>query len=159
MIRSITELDWPCILAIQAAVYPSITPETETVLRSKLELGSQTCLAITDETSQVIAGYCLAHPWHEQPASLHTIYSPSQSPQLLYIHDIAIAPRFAGKQFGSQIMCYLESWTRKQGFQKISLVSLQQAISYWQHHGFAIQNQIIDETDYGAGACYMLKQL
>ena len=35
MIRSITDNDWPVILNIQAAVYPDITPETETVLRSK----------------------------------------------------------------------------------------------------------------------------
>jgi len=73
MIRSITDNDWPVILDIQAAVYPDITPETETVLRSKLTLGPQTCLALTDQQNCVV-GYCLAHPWSRDPAGLHTIY-------------------------------------------------------------------------------------
>nr|WP_321270799.1 GNAT family N-acetyltransferase [uncultured Tolumonas sp.] len=158
IIRAITENDWPSILSIQANVYPDITPETETVLRSKMILGPQTCLVITDQQHNV-TGYCLAHPWHRHPASLHTIYPKSQQAELLYIHDMAIAPLHAGKQIGSQTLKYLQQWAKQQGYKKLSLVSLQQAVGYWQRHGFKPQNYVIDEAQYGAGACYMLKQI
>lgn len=158
IIRAITENDWPSILSIQANVYPDITPETETVLRSKMILGPQTCLVITDQQHNV-TGYCLAHPWHRHPASLHTIYPKSQQAELLYIHDMAIAPLHAGKQIGSQTLKYLQQWAKRQGYKELSLVSLQQAVGYWQRHEFKPQNYIIDEAQYGAGACYMLKQI
>ena len=158
MIRSITDNDWPVILNIQAAVYPDITPETETVLRSKLMLGPQTCLTLTDQQNCVV-GYCLAHPWSRNPAGLHTVYQPSSQPQLLYIHDMAIAPEYAGKRLGSQVVKYLQLWANKQGYKEMSLVSLKQAVGYWQRHGFKPHNYVIDETQYGTGACYMLKQI
>ena len=158
IIRAINDTDWPSILSIQATVYPDITPETETVLRSKLALGPQTCLVITDQQHNV-TGYCLAHPWHKHPASLHTVYSKPQQTELLYIHDMAIAPLYAGKQIGSQTLKYLQQWAKQQGYKELSLVSLQQAVGYWQRHGFKPLNYAIDEVQYGAGACYMLKQI
>jgi N-acetylglutamate synthase and related acetyltransferases len=72
---------------------------------------------------------------------------------------MAIAPLHTGKQIGSQTLEYLQQWAKQQGYQKLSLVSLQQAVSYWQRHGFEPQNYAIDDTQYGAGACYMLKQI
>lgn len=158
IIRSITDNDWPAILSIQATVYPNVAPETETVLRSKIALGPKTCLVMTDRQNNV-AGYCLAHPWHQQPASLHTVYKKPQQPQLLYIHDMAIAPEHMGKQFGSQVVAYLQLWAQKQGYRALSLVSLEQAVSYWQRHGFEPHDYTINEAQYGAGACYMLKQI
>ena len=158
IIRAINDTDWPSILSIQASVYPDITPETETVLRSKMHLGPQTCLVITDQQHNV-TGYCLAHPWHRYPASLHTIYPKPQQSELLYIHDMAIAPIHAGKQIGSQTLKYLQQWATQHGYRELSLVSLQQAVGYWQRHGFKSQSYVIDEAQYGAGACYMLKQI
>jgi GNAT superfamily N-acetyltransferase len=158
MIRLINDTDWQAILQIQAAVYPDITPETETVLRSKLLLGPETCLVIVDKNDDVL-GYCLAHLWDRTPANLHTIYQPTLQPKLLYIHDMAIAPTHVGKQLGNKMMAYLQQWTKKKGFTEIALVSLKQANSYWLQHGFEHQNYFIDETQYGADASFMLKQI
>lgn len=158
IIRAIKETDWPAILRIQNEVYPDIVPESEAVLRSKTELGPATCLTICDQQNNV-AGYCLAHPWTKNPASLHTIYEAPSEPQLLYIHDMAIAPGYAGKRLGKTILQHLQAWAQKQGYTKLSLVSLGQAVSYWQQHGFQHSKHPIDTNQYGESACYMLKQI
>jgi N-acetylglutamate synthase-like GNAT family acetyltransferase len=54
---------------------------------------------------------------------------------------------------------HLQQWAKQQGYKELSLVSLQQAVGYWQRHGFKPLNYAIDEVQYGAGACYMLKQI
>jgi GNAT superfamily N-acetyltransferase len=158
IIRTITESDWPEILLIQSSVYPDITPETETVLRSKIALGPETCLTIADNNHHVV-GYCLAHPWHDKPACLHTVYSQPSTTELLYIHDIAIAPTHSGQQLGRHILSYLQRWAKDQGYCALSLVSLGQAVSYWLQQGFKPLNHSIDEQQYGDGACYMQKHI
>ena len=47
-IRPIEETDWHAILHIQNMVYGNDIPESEAVLRSKIQLGNETCLVITD---------------------------------------------------------------------------------------------------------------
>lgn len=158
MIRLINDKDWPAVLHIQAAVYPDITPETEAVLRSKLLLGPETCLVIVDKNDEVL-GYCLAHLWIKTPAHLHTIYPPTPHPELLYIHDMAIAPEHACKQLGSQMVNHLQQWAKQQGYTAISLVSLKQAVGYWLQHGFERQEYAINEAEYGVNASFMLKQI
>lgn len=158
IIRSINDADWPAILSIQSTVYPGITPETEAVLRSKVTLGSETCLAVSDRQNNVV-GYCLAHPWRRKPACLHTIYETPSEPQLLYIHDIAIAPGYAGKRCGRMILQHLQLWAKQHSFNELSLVSLSQAITYWQGQGFQPVEYTIDAAQYGEGASYMLKQI
>jgi GNAT superfamily N-acetyltransferase len=158
IIRTITESDWPEILLIQSSVYPDITPETETVLRSKIALGPETCLTITDSNHHVV-GYCLAHPWHDNPACLHTIYSPPPATELLYIHDIAIAATHSGQQLGHHLLSYLQLWAKGEGYSTLSLVSLGQAVSYWLQQGFKQLSHVIDEEQYGDGACYMQKHI
>ena len=158
IIRAIKETDWPAILRIQNEVYPDIVPESEAVLRSKTKLGPTTCLTICDRQNNV-AGYCLAHPWTQDPASLHSIYEMPSAPQLLYIHDMAIAPSYAGKRLGNRTLQYLQSWAKKHGYTTLSLVSLGQAVSYWQQHGFLHTGFQVDTDQYGEGASYMLKQI
>jgi Sortase and related acyltransferases len=158
IIRTITDRDWPIILDIQYAVYPNITPESEAVLRSKIELGPETCLVVTNHQGKVMA-YCLAHPWLSNPAGLHTIYSAPINPQSLYIHDMAISPAFTRQGIGKKILQYLYEWAKKHYFEQLSLVSLAQATSYWQVQGFQHQDYSIDTHQYGEGACYMLKRI
>ena len=53
-IRPIEETDWHAILHIQNMVYGNDIPESEAVLRSKIQLGNETCLVITDPEHRVI---------------------------------------------------------------------------------------------------------
>lgn len=158
IIRLIQDTDWPAILAIQEVVYPDITPESEDVLRSKIALGRDTCIVATDHQNH-ITGYCLAHPWSDKPASLHTLYTPPDIPLSLYIHDMAIAPQYAGTRIGSQIFYHLVLWAKTQKLPQISLISLAQAITYWKRLGFKDVPYDVDASQYGAGARYMLKTL
>ncbi len=157
-IRPIEEADWPVILHIQSLVYGNDIPESEAVLRSKVHLGSDVCLVITDQNHQIV-GYCLSHPWGDEPAKLHSIYSKPSDPSLLYIHDIAIAPLYAGKGLGKNVLHYLTKWAHQRGIRMLSLVSLAQAVTYWKQQGFKPTNYQIDEQEYGQGACHMLKQI
>lgn len=157
-IRPIEETDWHAILHIQNMVYGNDIPESEAVLRSKIQLGNETCLVITDPEHRVI-GYCLSHPWTATPASLHTIYTKLSHSSLLYIHDIAIIPSYAGKGLGYKVLHYLTTWAQAHDFSQLSLVSLAQAVTYWRRQGFEPTDYKINELEYGQGACHMLKQI
>jgi len=157
-IRSIHDDDWPEILKIQAEVYPEIEPETEAVLRSKAVLSQDTCVVLTDKIGNIM-GYGLAHPWSNKPAHLHTIYSEYQHTTQLYIHDIAIASQHMGKQFGSSLFKFMLAKAETMNIKTIGLVSLKQALSFWQRYGFKVQDYHIDQEEYGDGARFLQRQL
>ncbi len=157
-IRTIHDDDWPEILKIQSAVYSDIEPETETVLRSKAVLSQDTCVVLTDTTGNIM-GYGLAHPWGEEPAHLHAIYSEYQHTTQLYIHDIAVSPQHRGKQFGSSLFKFMLAKAKAMNIKTVGLVSLKQALSFWQRHGFEEQDYHIDQAEYGDGARFLKRQL
>lgn len=157
-IRSIHEDDWPAILKIQSAVYPDIEPESEAVLRSKTTLSHDTCVVISNSVGEIL-GYCLAHPWSDSPAHLHTIYTQYQRATHLYIHDLAIAPEYKGKQLGKTIYQFMCTKARQMNLQAIGLVSLQQALPFWSRLNFRMTAMELCNVEYGDGAKFMQQEL
>lgn len=157
-IRSIHDDDWSHILKIQAAAYPNIEPEAETVLRSKAVLSHDTCVVLTDRIGNIM-GYGLAHPWSDGPAHLHTIYSEYQHTTQLYIHDIAVAPQHKGKQLGASLFNFMLAKAKAMNLNAIGLVSLKQSLTFWQRYGFVDQAYDIDHHEYGEGAKFLKRQL
>lgn len=99
IIRFIENADWPAIMDIQTASYPSIEPESLTVMQNKAELGPQT--SFVAEHNGKIIGYCLAHPWlFGTPPALAQQLSPCPQPDTLYLHDMALAPLARGQGLG-----------------------------------------------------------
>ena len=156
-IRQIQESDWPAIVSIQSEVYTTVEPETEQVLRSKVRLGKQFCRVITD-SSEMVVGYCLAHPWDEHPIVLDTIYHEIRDSQLLYIHDLAISPQHKGKGLGQMVVESLISAAKAHSLNSIKIIALRQALSFWEKVNFHSKKVNVDAC-YGDDAVVMIRNL
>ena len=135
IIRSITEQDWPQIMAIQAACYTEVTPEPLSAMRSKWLASADTCWVI--ENSLQVCGYALSHPWYKGQAAKLNIETPAQvNGDCLYLHDMAISPEAQGSGAGKMLMTQLINHSKTLNVLGIGLVAVQGANTYWQRFGF-----------------------
>ena len=117
-IRTITPADWPAILELQARTYYAVEPESEAVMRSKQQLGPQSCLVAC--SGEQLLGYCLAHPWSkEEPASLYHCYAEPKGHTSLYIHDMVVAPSARGKGIARSFLTQLEQLARQRHAERV----------------------------------------
>lgn len=93
-IRTVTPADWPAILELQARTCTPWSPESEAVMRSKQQLGPQSCLVACSGES---AAGLLRILGKEEPASLYHCYAEPKGHTSLYIHDMVVAPSARGK--------------------------------------------------------------
>ncbi len=154
LIRPIQEPDWAPILRLQDEAYHALDPESEVVLRSKVQLGPETCL-VACQAERVI-GYCLAHPWlANEPASLYQIYRQPKAEEGLYLHDMVVSPQAQGQGVAVRFLQHLARHARTHNFNRISLVAVQGADRYWLRHQFCPLPCTKDLSAYGPGAVYM----
>ena len=157
-IRPIMETDWLAILALQAEAYHALEPESEQVLRSKLQLGPHTCLVACD--GEQVLGYCLAHPWCKcDPAGLYQCYSTTAGQDTLYIHDMVVAPKARGRGIAEQFLRQVEQHASALQAEQLSLVAVQGAERYWARHGFMPSRTSKNLHEYGRQAIYMRRVL
>lgn len=153
-IRTITPADWPAILELQARTYYAVEPESEAVMRSKQQLGPQSCLVAC--SGEQLLGYCLAHPWSkEEPASLYHCYAEPKGHSSLYIHDMVVAPSARGKGIARSFLTQLEQLARQRQQPEMSLVAVQGADRYWSKVGFRSRALAKSLRQYGEQAVYM----
>ncbi|WP_394199923.1 GNAT family N-acetyltransferase [Shewanella waksmanii] len=158
IIRSIEDADWPAIMDIQTASYPSIEPESLTVMQNKAELGPQT--SFVAEHHGKIIGYCLAHPWlFGAPPALAQQLSPCPQPDTLYLHDMALSIDARGLGIGQKLFDKLMQRAQRLQLSSISLVAIAGASSYWQSLGCEIHPIDKDLSSYTTDACYMVRRL
>ena len=164
-IQAITQTMWPEILKIQAEAYSDIEPESLEVLQSKWRQSPDCCFVYLEEKEQEgqngqegknILGYLLAHAWHsETPPKLYQTLPEDSHGSILFLHDLALSKRAAGRGVGSQIVKHLLATGTKSGFQNALLVSVQDSVLFWQKHGFVeVANQQASES-YGEDAKVM----
>lgn len=157
-IRPIAPTDWPAILALQAETYYALEPESETVLRSKQQLGPESCLVAA--SGDKLLGYCLAHPWSKQtPASLYHCYSQPSGHETLYIHDMVVSTKARGRGIARAFLRHLEQLARQKAQQEMSLVAVQGADGYWSSVGFRPRATGKSLDQYGDEAVYMWRPL
>ena len=163
-IQPITQTMWAEILKIQAEAYSEIEPESLEVLQSKWQQSPDCCFAYLEEKSEQeeksILGYLLAHAWHsETPPKLYQHLPEGSRGSTLFLHDLALSKRAAGRGMGSQMVKHLLDTAISCGFQKALLVSVQDSVAFWQKHGFdEVTNQQASES-YGEDAKIMMRAL
>ncbi|QZA78961.1 GNAT family N-acetyltransferase [Deefgea tanakiae] len=136
-IRHQTTSDIQAILDIQAACYPADFIESAETLLCKQALAPNTSWLI--ETQGEVMGYLFCHPWrHDTPPQLGKKLTqlPAQ-PDRFYIHDLAILPAGRGKQLAEQLIEHAISWAKQAQLDRVMLVAVQGAESFWQKHHFA----------------------
>ena len=54
----------------------------------------------------------------------------------LYLHDIAILTKIAGKGVGFEVVKKFKQFTKEKGYTAISAIAVMGTIVYWEKHGF-----------------------
>jgi len=130
---TINELD--SILNIQQHCYSGAFLESRESFAEKLSI-SRHCLGLTNN-GELIA-YAIALPWtHLKELKLNSVgASESPSTDCLYIHDIAVLPRYRGNGFAELLMRRLAKHACLAGLSWIDLVAVQDSSPRWARMGF-----------------------
>lgn len=153
------QADLPAVVALAEEIHPQF-PEDPTVFAEKQRLFEPFCFSL--EFERAIAGYCIAHPWMREkvPVLNRLLGAAPQSPDCLFIHDVAVAPAARGKGATVALMESLTAVAQSCGLNTITLVALYGANQMWGRLGFhaaAIEKNEI--KSYGPSAIYMQKSL
>jgi len=130
---------------------------------NRLVLNPAGCFVLSDDRGAV-GGYLIAYPWrHEGVPALNTLIEalPGDA-DVVYLHDLAIAPAVRGGGFSRPIVERLAQQARADGWPALALVALNDAVAFWQVHGFVVHDRPALRTrlaGYGESARYMVRRL
>ncbi len=127
--------DLPAALGIQSAAYPPFLVEDERAFRSRIDLAASYCLAAKREG--VLLGYILAHGWRRgAPPPVGAVLSEGVASEMLYIHDLAVAPAGRGLNIGRRLVAHAFELAARDGLREAELIAVEGAADYWQMLGF-----------------------
>ena len=157
-ISAITDKLWPDILRIQREVYSAIEPESLEVMRSKWLHSPEFCFVYRD-AEHGVAAYLLAHAWHSrQPPKLHCALPPGSGGDVLFVHDLSISRKLAGRGVGRRMVQQVLERAIAKGKREALLVSVQASGGFWSRMGFVASPQATDIA-YGNKASVMSMEL
>lgn len=158
-IRPMTTADIPAVLAIQAVCYTELVPESLASLHAKLHASPSTCFvaAVGSEAT----GYLIALPWTAaSPPELDaTSCRLPDSPDCLYLHDLAVLPEVRRFGVGRALVDAFFAELSRLALARAGLVAVQDSVGYWARYGF----RVVEPTaqlkaklaTYGEGVAYM----
>ena len=127
------------VMAVQAACYHAIVPESRAAMEAKRVAGlGLPCVALAADSRELDA-YLIAMPirWPQLPA-LDSEPLPEAQPDTLYVHDLALHPRARGAGLAAQLLRCVLQGARQQGLQRAALIAIQGSTGFWQTQGFAV---------------------
>ena len=158
-IQEIEESHWSDILKIQDEAYHEIGPEELDVLKSKQSASPETCIVCVSDQDDVF-GYLLAHPWNgSEPPKLFEPLPGFVNSNSLFLHDMAVSSRSKGQGIGRSMMTELMKISAVKGMERITLVAVQGADSFWSLLGFKEIPEVNLSPSYGENAILMEKVL
>ena len=127
--------DIPEALAIQAQAYPASLQEEAAVFAARLALSPSFCF--TARRAGAMVGYLIAHGWDRaNPPVIGTLTRPAGASEVLYIHDLAIAPDARGLRLGERLVGCAFDAARASGLCEAELVAVEDAHGFWHRLGF-----------------------
>jgi GNAT superfamily N-acetyltransferase len=170
-------MDWPEWRQMQTADIAGVVTVAATAFRDhfedrvcfeeRLALYPQGCfvLAVSGEVEPAVQGYLIAYPWPFEaiPPLNSLIGSVPPCEEGLYLHDLALAPAVHGQGHAAPIVERLADHARRCGAPRITLVSVNGSVPFWQRMGFSVvpTSPVIGRklATYGPGAAYMARVL
>lgn len=135
-IRLMRQADVAGVFEVQRQVYVPAMVEAAGLIASRLATAPDTGWVAED--LQGIAGYLACYPSvHGKISALGADFAPAAEPDALYLHDLAVAARLAGRGVAAALQAAAEQWAVAQGLRYACLVSVQNTLGFWQRHGFA----------------------
>lgn len=154
MIRSLSKKDLPAIVRIQASAYSHELIESSESLESKLCASPETCFVKI--LNGEIAAYCIAYPYPQNMVpDLNSVLKDGSSSKNIFLHDLAVLPAYRGEGVATAMLSHLFAMAKSQGFSSVTLVAVQNSISFWKRFGFEIIEDSCDSCGYGDGALLM----
>jgi predicted N-acetyltransferase YhbS len=151
------EADLDAVLAVQAACYPAAMREAADVVRARLRASPGTVLVARDADG--VCGYLFAYPSRlGKVTPLGGDFALPPDPDTLYLHDLAVAPRAAGRGVARRLVDAMLA--RAGGLRHAALVSVQDSRRFWESLGYlpAVGDPAALAT-YPADALYMAQRL
>ncbi|WP_327068887.1 GNAT family N-acetyltransferase [Kitasatospora sp. NBC_01250] len=154
-IRPIHDGDWDAIVALEAATYTDgELSEERAALESRGRVAPGTSFVL--ERERRLLGYVLALPYPvDRYPDLSRAEHRAHRSRNLHLHDLVIAPGARGRRLGTRLLAHLTATAAAKGYERISLVAVGGAHTFWAAHGFAAHPGIALPTGYGPDAHYM----
>lgn len=152
----------PAALAIQAQVYPPFLVEAEGVFLARMAMAASFCMAAMQ--GPTLVGYLVAHGWRRRsPPPLGALLADEGRADILYIHDLAIAPSARGLKIGERLVGRAFAMAADMGLEQAELIAVEGAASYWRGLGFVEGDAAGDMRAtldrYGASARWMTRDI
>lgn len=151
------EADLDAVLAVQAACYPRAMREAADLVRARLRASPDTVLVARDADG--ICAYLFAYPSRlGKVTPLGGDFTLPDTPDTLYLHDLAVAPRAAGQGVARRLVDAMLA--RAGRLRHSALVSVQDSRRFWENLGYAAAaGDGAALATYPAGALYMARRL
>ncbi|WP_434778197.1 GNAT family N-acetyltransferase [Neisseria sp. Ec49-e6-T10] len=160
-VRQMQASDIQAVLTMQTLVYPESLLEDADFYLNRLQLSPNLCLVA--EQRGLLIGYLISYPWQiDYPPQLNEVLAdiPTKA-NSWFVHDCAVIPQAQGLGVARGLLNKAEKNAREKQLSYASLVSLGQAVTYWQkqNYHFVEKNMGKKLACYGDGAAYMYKKL
>ncbi|WP_342721070.1 GNAT family N-acetyltransferase [Acidovorax sp. FHTAMBA] len=161
--RPLTVDDLPGLLDVQRACYGDEYVESAEVFTRRLASPAQ-CSLVLEDGGRVCAYLAAYDSRLGKVTPLHGDFEAVPQADTLYLHDMAVLPRLAGRGLARALLDPLWQQATARGLRQSALVSVQGSQGFWERHGYAAQPlhdaaQSQRLAAYGAGAVYMVRGL
>ena len=161
--RALGVADVAEVLRIQAQCYGDAYVEGAAVFARRLQAAHHCSWAA--HADGALVAYLAAY-WSQagKITPLQGDFAEVAQPTVLYLHDMAVQPDWAGRGIARQLLQHAVDAARQRGIERAALVAVQDAQPYWERQGFvvcepadAVQRQHLHS--YGPDARYMQRWL
>jgi GNAT superfamily N-acetyltransferase len=154
--------DLDAVVRVAAAGFPDHF-EDRACFENRLALYPQGCFVLASEGAEAV-GYLVAYPWLRDaaPALNSLIAALPEAAELLYLHDLALAPEARGGGHAGPIVERLAAQARADGWTEMALVAVNGAAPFWGRRGFFVVETpalAAKLQSYGPDARYMVRRL
>ena len=162
-LRAMQERDIPAVLAIQEESYAAEVLEDEAVIRSRLAAFPQ--LAWVAEDDEGVCAYLFAyHSRLGKVTPLDGEFCTDGEADCLYLHDLAVAGRAAGRGIGPALVRHNLQQAGAASLRYSALVSVQDSTGFWSRLGYEAHDELDPPqagnlASYQIPAVYMVRDL
>lgn len=162
-LRLMSEDDIPAVLAIQEESYPHELLESAAIIRQRLHSFPE--LAWVAEDAHGLCAYLFGYrSLAGKVTPLDGAFSAPNSPDCLYLHDLAVARRAAGRGIGPALVRRNLEHGRSPHIKYSALVSVQGSEDFWARLGYVAETELESVqqhnlASYRVPALYMVKPL
>lgn len=135
-LRSMRPSDLPAVLRVQRLCYVSEMNEDGETWRDRLATAAD--FAWVAEIGGEVCAYLATYPSRlDKVTPLGGEFVVAAPADCLYFHDLAVSPATTGCGLGASLVAHALQAAQWHGLAHAALVCVQDALAFWQRHGFA----------------------